>query len=431
VRKKYSFAPDKNFIQKALQFAGRDSHVVYLNPNSYSYPYGAFKHVLAFGVIKELKEIPKDNFPALQKFLDSNKEWAFGYLSYDLKNETEKLSSNNEDRTGFSLLNFFIPKHIIFFNEHHCEISSIDNPEDLLLEIKKELLEIIPSSSNVIVKQKISREEYLQKIQNLKQLILKGDLYEINFCQEYFVENIKLDPLTTYLKLNEISPMPFSCFLKHGEQYLLCASPERFIKKENQKLISQPIKGTAKRDSNPEKDIEIRLTMENSQKERSENIMIVDLVRNDLSKSARPGSVKAEEICTLHSFPQVHQMISTITSELSSNIHPVEAIKQAFPMGSMTGAPKVRALQVIEEYEETKRGLFSGCVGYFTPEMDFDFNVVIRSILYNADTNYLSFQAGSAITHYADAEKEYEECGVKTAAIREILEGNRNRKHSE
>jgi para-aminobenzoate synthetase component 1 len=424
VRKSHSFIPDKNFIKKALQFADKESHVVYLNPNSYTYPYGAFRHVLAFGVLKTLNEIPLDNFDALKTFVDGNKDWAFGYFSYDLKNELEQVTTKNSDRVNFPLIHFFVPKHLIFFQENHAKISSVENPEALFSLIQKEALKnTLPLSRKTKIQRKISKELYLKKVKSIQELILKGALYETNFCQEYFAENVMLEPLATYHKLNKISPMPFSCYVKTSQHYLVCASPERFIKKEKRKLISQPIKGTAKRDLDPEKDAAVRSSLENSQKERSENIMIVDLVRNDLSRSAKSGSVEVEELCGIHTFPKVHQMISTITAELDSTIHPVEAIKRAFPMGSMTGAPKVRALELIEEYEETARGLFSGAVGYFSPELDFDFNVVIRSILYNESTRYLSFQAGSAITYYADPEKEYEECEVKTAAIREVLEG--------
>ena len=424
MRKSHSFIPEKDFIKKALQFANKESHVVYLNPNSYTYPYQAFRHVLAFGVLKALKEIPLHNFDTLKTFVDNNNDWTFGYFSYDLKNELEQITTKNSDRVNFPLINFFIPKHLIFFHENHAEIISVENPEALFSLIQKEALKnTSPLSTKIVIQQKISKEIYLKKVKSIQTLILKGVLYETNFCQEYFAENILLEPLSAYHKLNEISPMPFSCYVKTNQHYLICASPERFIKKEKQKLISQPIKGTAKRDLDPEKDAVIRSVLETSQKERSENIMIVDLVRNDLSRSAKSGSVEVEELCGIHTFPKVHQMISTITAELDSAIHPVEAIKRAFPMGSMTGAPKVRAMELIEEYEETARGLFSGAVGYFSPEMDFDFNVVIRSILYNEATRYLSFQAGSAITYYADPEKEYEECEVKTVAIREVLEG--------
>jgi para-aminobenzoate synthetase component 1 len=422
VRKVYSFIPDDNFISKALQFASRESHVVYLNPNSFEYPHGSFRHVLAFGAWEKSEEVPGNNFEALKKFLQRNKDWVFGYLSYDLKNELEQLSSTNEDHLHFPLLSFFVPKHLVFFNENKSEIHSLEDPEFLFHTIENEILKTTPPLSEKIeIKQRISKTEYIRKVKKLQQLILQGEIYETNFCMEYFAEKVSLQPIAAYQNLNKISPMPFSCYLKLQENYLLCASPERFIKKEKRQLISQPIKGTARRDPDPNKDAAIRLALESSQKERSENIMIVDLVRNDLSHFAVPGSVKAEEVCTLYSFTNVHQMISTVIAELEEEADVIEVIKKAFPMGSMTGAPKVRAMNLIEEFEETSRGLFSGAVGYFTPDLDFDFNVVIRSILYNAETQYLSFQAGSAITYYADAEKEYEECEVKTAAIREVL----------
>jgi para-aminobenzoate synthetase component 1 len=422
VRKIVSFATDQNFINKALQHADRESHAVYLNPNSYPYPHKAFLSVLAFGMWKELNVDTNPTFESLKLFLNEHKDWTFGYFSYDLKNELEKLNSKNTDSLNFPVLSFFIPKHILFFSEHFTEIHSLEDPEKLFESIQKEETKTISYPSEKInIEQRISKNDYIHKVKKLQELILQGDIYEINFCMEFFIQNITLNPFNTYQVLNSISPMPFSCYLKLNHQYLLCASPERFLKKEKQTLISQPIKGTSKREMDTEKDETIRLGLENSQKERAENIMIVDLVRNDLSYCAKAGSVKVEELCRVYSFPLVHQMISTITAEADTKYHAVDIIRKAFPMGSMTGAPKIKAMQLIEEYEETLRGLFSGAVGYFTPEMDFDFNVVIRSILYNQHKKYLSFQAGSAITYNADAEKEYEECLIKTAAIRKAI----------
>ena len=157
-------------------------------------------------------------------------------------------------------------------------------------------------------------------------------------------------------------------------------------------------------------------------KERSENVMIVDLVRNDLAKTAIKGSVEVEELCKVYTFDQVHQMISTVISQVSDQVHPVDILKTTFPMGSMTGAPKISAMKIIETLEETKRGLYSGAVGYFTPEGDFDFNVVIRSILYNSSKKYVSYSVGGAITAKSDPLSEYEECLVKAKAMRQVLE---------
>ena len=421
MRKSYSFLPEPDFIPKALQFAEKESHVVYLNPNSYQYPYAPFKHIIAFGVHEIFSPSSENNFELLKTFLIHYQDWAFGYLSYDLKNETEELVSHNHDSVQFSPVCFFIPKHLIFINEEHIEIHSMDSPENLCQRIRNEQLTAIASHNPIHIKQKISREEYIEKVKLLQQHILEGDIYEVNFCMEYFANDAQIHPLSVYHQLNKFSPMPFSAFLKADDRYLICASPERFLKKEGTKIISQPIKGTARREADPQKDLNSKNSLLNSEKEKAENIMIVDLVRNDLSHNAIPGTVLAEELCAVYTFPSVHQMISTVVGEAEPAIHPVDIIKDAFPMGSMTGAPKVKAMKLIEELEETKRGLFSGAVGYFSPTGDFDFNVVIRSILYNAENRYLSFQAGSAITFYSDAEKEYEECMVKTAAVRTVL----------
>ena len=268
---------------------------------------------------------------------------------------------------------------------------------------------------------RIHKDEYHQKINKLLEHINRGDIYEANFCQEFYAENTCIQPHKIYKQLNEISTPPFATFLKVDEQYLLSASPERYIRKEGQKIISQPIKGTAKRFSDKVKDDEIAINLAKDIKERSENIMIVDLVRNDLSKTAIKGSVKVEELCKVYSFKQVHQLISTIVSEIDHTTHPVDVIKDTFPMGSMTGAPKVSAMKIIEELEETKRGLYSGTVGYFNPENDFDFNVIIRSILYNEENNYISFSVGGAITAKSIPEKEYEECLLKAKAMKKVL----------
>ena len=201
----------------------------------------------------------------------------------------------------------------------------------------------------------------------------------------------------------------------------MCASPERFLKKIKNTILSQPIKGTSKRGNNIKEDEEEKKALQLNEKERSENTMIVDLVRNDLSKICTEGSVMVKEYLKIYSFPQVHQMISTISGNLRENISFSEILSATFPMGSMTGAPKKRVMELIEQYEKTKRGLFSGTVGYINPGGDFDFNVVIRSILYNEENNYLSIQAGSAITFKSDPHKEYEECNIKIEAMRQAL----------
>jgi para-aminobenzoate synthetase component 1 len=272
------------------------------------------------------------------------------------------------------------------------------------------------------INQRISKEDYLSKVNKMLEHIQRGDIYEANFCMEFFAEKAIINPIEIYQKLNAISKPPFATFFKNNKHYLLSASPERYLRKEGNKVISQPIKGTAKRFSDEDLDQKSKTDLAENPKERSENIMIVDLVRNDLSKTATKGSVEVEELCGIYSFEQVHQMISTITSTVAENRSPVEIIKSTFPMGSMTGAPKISAMNIIENLEETKRGLYSGAVGYFSPENDFDFNVVIRSILYNAENGYLSFSVGSAVTSKAIPEQEYDECLLKAKAMFEVLQ---------
>jgi para-aminobenzoate synthetase component 1 len=269
---------------------------------------------------------------------------------------------------------------------------------------------------------RIHKDEYFAKVNTMLNHIHRGDIYEANFCQEFFAEETQINPLETYNKLNRISKPPFAAFLKLNDKYLLSASPERYIKKEGQTITSQPIKGTAKRSENADEDAKLKAALERDIKERSENVMIVDLVRNDLSKTAIKGSVEVKELCKVYTFDQVHQMISTIQSKVSSDVSPIDIIKTTFPMGSMTGAPKISAMKIIEDLEETKRGLYSGAVGYFTPEGDFDFNVVIRSILYNETNQYVSYSVGGAITAKSDPLNEYEECLIKAKAMREVLE---------
>ncbi|MCH7535945.1 MAG: anthranilate synthase component I family protein [Bacteroidetes bacterium] len=261
----------------------------------------------------------------------------------------------------------------------------------------------------------------IQKVGQIKEHIQQGDIYEMNFCQEFYADNAVIDPVEVYMGLNEKSPAPFSCFYKFKEKFLISSSPERFLKKTGNKIISQPIKGTVKRGKSDVEDVVLKEILAGNAKEQSENVMIVDLVRNDLSRSARLGTVEVEELFGIYSFEQVHHMISTVSAELKDDIHLVDVIKNAFPMGSMTGAPKVSSMKLIEKYEESKRGLFSGSIGYITPSGDFDFNVVIRSILYNEANQYVSFTTGSAITINSNAEKEYEECHLKGKALRQVL----------
>jgi para-aminobenzoate synthetase component 1 len=365
-------------------------------------------------------------FHELLQFYNHHNDWLFGHLSYDLKNEVEGLTSHHPDHIGFPDLCFFVPEIVLQLSNDALHIGSLQNDHQ---EIYNHICACQPVGAytpklTTPIFNRIPRNEYLHIIQQLQQHILRGDCYEINFCQEWVAENIVIDPLQVYRSLSEASPNPFAAFYKVDDKHLLCASPERYLKKEGNKIFSQPIKGTSKRNlQDSREDVKNKEELYNSSKDRTENVMIVDLVRNDLSKICEEGSVKVDELFGIYSFPQVHQMISTVSGELRADLHFIEAIKASFPMGSMTGAPKKRVMELIEQYERTRRGIFSGAVGYVTPAGDFDFNVVIRSIMYNASRQYLSFQAGSAITYYSDAEQEYNECLLKASAIINVLQG--------
>ena len=375
-------------------------------------------------------------FEKLKQFQIEKQDWLFGFLSYDLKNSVEKLQSNNFDGIKMPDLHFFQPQIVLKISKNHCEIvrnteggntNYVLKSNSIFEEINNyKFIENNTQNIDFQLKTRFNKSEYLEKIEQIKRHILRGDIFEMNFCQEFYGENVDINPIQLFFKLNDIAQAPFSTFYKFKDKYLLCASPERFIKKEGQHLISQPIKGTSKRANSPEginkqADEQLKTALQNDSKNRSENVMIVDLVRNDLGKSCVAGSVKVSELFGIYSFPTVHQMISTIEGTLRPDVHFIDALKNAFPMGSMTGAPKVRAMQLIEQYEMSKRGLYSGAVGYITPEGNFDFNVVIRSILYNSKNRYLSFQVGGAIVADSVAEDEYEECLVKAQGVLRAL----------
>ncbi|MEZ4889522.1 MAG: anthranilate synthase component I family protein [Crocinitomicaceae bacterium] len=246
----------------------------------------------------------------------------------------------------------------------------------------------------------------------------RGDIYEINYCQEFYDANAQIDAkLNLYATINEITQAPFSAFFQWQEFSAFCGSPERFLQKKGNQLLSQPIKGPAPRGKTSEEDQQLMLELKNNPKERSENVMIVDLVRNDLSKIATQGSVKVDELFGVYTFNTVHQLISTISCQIDESCDFSTIIKATFPMGSMTGAPKVSAMKLSEEHEAFQRGLYSGTIGCILPNGNFDFNVVIRSLLYNANNKYLSCGVGGAITINSDAEKEYQECETKVRRL--------------
>ena len=423
----YKFIEDPiTFKQQLVDWGQQFREITFLDSNSFSDEYSSFDCVLAVDAFTSIKTDYHNAFEDLKQYQQTTKDWLFGYLSYDLKNNVEHLESNNYDGLNFPDLYFFQPKKIFLLKGNQLEIQYLnmcdDEVEDDFRQISIQCLVFSVQCSEIQIKQRISKQNYLEKVKQLLEHIHHGDLYEANFCMEFFAENATINPLEKFLKLNAISQAPFTIFFKNNKHFLLSASPERYLKKESENIISQPIKGTSKRFSDPDEDEISKNNLAQDPKERAENIMITDLVRNDLSRTAQKSTVEVKELCGIYSFLQVHQMISTITSKVDGQYSAVDVLKTTFPMGSMTGAPKYAAMKIIEQLEETKRGLYSGAVGYFSPKGDFDFNVVIRSILYNAENQYVSFSVGSVIASLSVPENEYEECLLKSKAMLEVLQ---------
>ncbi|TDH19845.1 anthranilate synthase component I family protein [Segetibacter sp. 3557_3] len=404
-----------------LNWSNQFNICCFLDSQSYPSLHKSYECVAGIGVQAFFK--PGDDFfNHLSQFYATTDDWIFGHFSYDLKNRIEGLVSTHPDHVGYPEAFLFIPQVVLTLAEDKLTIGSVgDDPGT----IYKQIMEAKPMASleeNVALLPRLSREAYIDHVNLIKKRILRGDCYEINFCQEFYSVGTAVNPISLYRELVTLSPNPFSAFYKLNELTLMCASPERYLKKTGSHLISQPIKGTLKRTSFANDDVSIEQSrLLNNAKERSENVMIVDLVRNDLSKICREGSVKVDELFGLYTFPHLYQMISTISGDLQEGTDLSDMLRATFPMGSMTGAPKRKVMEIIEEYENSRRGLYSGTVGYITPEKDFDFNVVIRSLMYNQQTRYLSCMAGSAITYQSNAEQEYDECLLKVDAIKKVL----------
>jgi len=422
---KFQVKDISEFKKRLLQWAQQFEIAVWLDSNNYNQKYSNFEAVLAVDAVSKIETSSENAFSQLKNYQSEVNDYIFGYLGYDLKNDVEALTSSNFDGLHFPDLFFFQPKKLFFIKGNIVEIkylSDYKNDAEIdFKEITSTKTQQHTTNNQIQIKLRIHKDDYFKKLNTLLTHIHRGDIYEANFCQEFYSENSTINPVEVYQNLNEISKAPFATFLKLNDNYLLSASPERYLKKEGKHLISQPIKGTEKRASTKKADEKLIAALEQNPKERAENIMIVDLVRNDFSRFAVKGSVKVDELCKVYTFEQVHQLISTVSCTVKNDIHPVDILKNTFPMGSMTGAPKISAMKIIEELEETKRGLYSGAVGYFTPNGNFDFNVIIRSILYNAEKKYVSYSVGGAITAQSIPEKEYEECLLKAKAMKHVL----------
>ncbi|MFM2134679.1 MAG: hypothetical protein RL021_79 [Bacteroidota bacterium] len=387
-----------------------------------------FEWMAGIGSIAKFEpETGSDPFDALFAFHQKQKDWLFGHFGYGLKELMVKSVSRLEDPLGFPNVSFFQPRYILLKKAGAIELHYFKESEEddfierLEKEIKAKTGHPRISDTDISLNQRTSRKAYLEKANNVLRHIQRGDIYEANLCMEFHSQDTVIDPVRTFLSLNRLSPMPNAVFYKAGKRYLLCASPERFLQKQGNRIISQPIKGTIRRGKDHAEDEQLKRHLQGSQKERSENVMITDLVRNDLSRTAVRGSVRVLELFGLKSYRRIHQLVTTVAAEIDPKLPWTEVIRHAFPMGSMTGAPKLRAMEIIEEQESVARGLYSGSVGYITPEGDFDLNVVIRSLQYNSADRYLSAMTGSALTAGSNPEEEYEECLLKAETMKNAL----------
>ncbi len=415
-RKSWQLKLSKESIENIVRWASHSENCLYLDSHQHQDPYGRFDRVLAWGSLNNFELKATDSIEDLYDWHHQIKDWAFGHLNYELKSKSEGIKSQHADPLNWSLASFFRPKHLLYLKrgETHWTFESTSLKPDDLRNLKAQ-------SPKELIKPKfkslISRDEYLKDVQSLINHIQYGNIYEINYCQTFEAKG-KLNPLEFFLQKNEEHQAPFTAFYRHGHQYALSFTPERYLTKEGSKIISQPIKGTAARHANQEADSRAKAELWKSEKERAENVMIVDLVRNDLSRTAAKDSVKVDELFGLYSFNAVHQMISTVSSELDTKkYHWLDAIRHSFPMGSMTGAPKYSAMKLIDQHEHFNRGLYSGSIGYIDPQGNFDFSVIIRTLLYHAQKECSRVAVGSAITIHCNPEAEYEECLLKAEKL--------------
>lgn len=324
------------------------------------------------------------------------------FINYDYKNNLESFLEKNNNPLDF-------PKIVFIEAEKKIPLSSLPIAEYSNTFRKPE------------IKAVISKEEYLRDVKSLKQHIQLGDIYEINYCITFEAFDVEINPIEFYFRLNEISHAPFSALVKLDHQYIFSSSPELFLSRRKDRLITKPIKGTAKRSNNTSEDDHIKMQLQQSLKERTENVMIVDVARNDLSRIALKASVQVDSLFKIESYEQVHQMVSEVSCMIDGKESIENIIKATFPMASMTGAPKIKAMQLIDECEVYNRGPYSGALGYINENGNFDLSVLIRSVFYDESKKYLSFSVGSAITDRCSPEEEYDECLLKAKALLQSL----------
>lgn len=402
----------------ALLFDARDGHGIL--------GIGVNRSLVVGGELRETQV-----FDALEKFTEGAK-WTFGWIGYDLKNSFLPVDAAFENPLGLPDLAWWEPKVVIKWSAEDAAGTAEVVQGDASSELARKGLEAIKTEAP---KEEVQageemvwswkKEEYLTQYEKVIDLIQAGDVYELNLCQTLWGSAPASESWPIFNALVSRTRAPFSAYMQCGDARVMSGSPERFLKRDGDTLISQPIKGTIARGSTAEEDARLKEQLSSSEKDRAENVMITDLVRNDLSRVAVRDSVEVSELCEIYTFETVHQMISEIKCKVDPDKGLSDILKATFPMGSMTGAPKISAMNNIDALEKMARGVYSGSVGYHTPEGDFDLNVLIRSLFHNATTEKIQASVGGAITALSKGEEELNECHIKAdALICSVTKGN-------
>ena len=355
---------------------------------------------------------------------------AIGYFSYEYGRKLMQVPSCKENLVSIPDAMLIFYDFYVIEDRHEKKTYLVANgitedAEKLLSCVERRISEpteetagICTDSYNIEVTPNFEKEEYKQAVDDMIRYIIEGDIYITNMTQQLKVKSDK-KPLDVFYDLRENNPSPFGGYMDYGDFQIVCASPERFLKMKQGHVNTRPIKGTRKRGETSEEDLFMRTELENSEKDKSELLMIVDLERNDLNRVCRPGSVKVTELFTVEEYATVFHLVSDIEGELEEGKTVMDLLEAAFPGGSITGAPKYRAMEIIDELENNQRNLYTGSIGYLTLDGDCDFNIVIRTALHKDGMYYLG--VGGGITAESDLEFEYEETLQKAEAVLEAM----------
>ncbi len=351
-------------------------------------------------------------------------DWTYGHLAYEWKEHTYGLASRHSDPSHWALSQWRVPLWVVEWRGDesflHAREQHVEDAQVLIAQLSSGIHDVAlgPAPEWTC---STARERYLEQAAKLLRHIHRGDIYEVNYCTERHAHWPDLDPFAAFVRLLKDTDAPFAGFYRNGERFALCASPERFLSFSGDRCTGEPMKGTRRRGANAAEDARLREELASDAKERSENIMALDVMRNDLSRMAASGSVVVEELCQVRSYPRVHQMVSTVAARIKQGCSPFDMVRVAFPMASMTGAPKISAMKLIDDAEDQARGLYSGTLGFFAPDGTGDLNVVIRTLLYDRAMGLASLSTGSALTAQCDPELEWEECEVKARSVLDAL----------